>query len=62
MKELIESKGKPCCINMISDSDKKYLADLEKAAQKLARAKAREEAQKAAAEQPPNTVTSRQPE
>lgn len=47
---------------MISDSDKKYLADLEKAAQKLARAKAREEAQKAAAEQPPNTVTSRQPE
>lgn len=35
MKEIIEQKGKPCCINMISEGDKKFLADLEKAAQKV---------------------------
>lgn len=30
MQEIIEQKGKPCCINMISDDDRKYLANLEK--------------------------------
>ena len=25
MEELIEQKGKPCCINMISDDDRKFL-------------------------------------
>jgi len=44
MQEIIEQKGKPCCINMISDDDRKYLANLEKMAQKEARAKARAEA------------------
>lgn len=39
MQEIIEQKGKPCCINMISDDDRKYLANLEKMAQKEARAK-----------------------
>ena len=51
MSEIIEQKGKPCCINMISDDDRKYLANLEKMAQKEARAKARAEAAQAAAEQ-----------
>ena len=32
MKEIIEQKGKPCCINMIADSDRKFLANLEKQA------------------------------
>jgi len=51
MKEIIEQKGKPCCINMIADSDKAYLAGLERAAQKEQRAKARAEAlEKAEAE------------
>lgn len=44
MQEIIEQKGKPCCINMISDSDKKYLGDLAKAALKVKRAKLRAEA------------------
>jgi len=38
---------------MISDGDKKFLADLEKAAQKEARAKAREAARAEALENPP---------
>lgn len=50
MQEIIEQKGKPCCINMISEEDKKYLANLEKQALKEARAKARAEAALAAAE------------
>ena len=50
MQEIIEQKGKPCCINMISDDDKKYLAHLAKMAAKEARAKARAEAALAAAE------------
>lgn len=53
MKEIIEQKGKPCCINMISDGDKKFLADLEKAAQKETRAKAREAAAAEALANPP---------
>lgn len=44
MKEIIEQKGKPCCINMISDKDKKFLADLDKTKRREARAKAREAA------------------
>jgi hypothetical protein len=44
MKEIIEQKGKPCCINMITDSDRQFLDGLDKAALKEARAKAREEA------------------
>jgi hypothetical protein len=51
MSELIEQKGKPCCINMISDDDKKFLAALEKKAAKEARAKARAEAAAKAAEE-----------
>ena len=50
MQEVIEQKGKPCCINMISDDDRKFLANLEKQAAKEARAKARAEAAAAAAE------------
>ena len=50
MQEIIEQKGKPCCLNMISDDDKKFLANLQKIAQKEARAKARAEAAQAAAE------------
>ena len=50
MQEVIEQKGKPCCINMISDDDRKFLANLEKAAAKEARAKARAEAAAKAAE------------
>ena len=51
MSELIEQKGKPCCINMISDDDKKFLANLEKKAAKEARAKARAEAAAKAADE-----------
>ena len=50
MQEVIEQKGKPCCINMISDDDRKFLSNLEKAAAKEARAKARAEAAAKAAE------------
>lgn len=28
MKEIIEQKGKPCCINMITEGDRKYVASL----------------------------------
>jgi hypothetical protein len=28
MQEIIEQKGKPCCINMITEDDKKFLANL----------------------------------
>ena len=49
MQEIIEQKGKPCCINMITDSDKKFLDGLAKAAAKEARAKARAERSEAAA-------------
>jgi len=28
MEEIIEQKGKPCCINMISNDDKKFLQNL----------------------------------
>ena len=37
MQEIIEQKGKPCCINMITQDDKKFLANLEKLAAKAAR-------------------------
>ena len=50
MQEIIEQKGKPCCINMITESDKKFLDGLAKAAAKEARAKARAEKAEAAAE------------
>lgn len=50
MREIIEQKGKPCCINMITEEDKKFLANLKKTAEKEARAKARAEAAQAAAE------------
>lgn len=59
MQEIIEQKGKPCCINMISDSDKKFLGDLDKAAKKAAKAKAREEAllaKEQALSNPPTTT------
>ena len=36
MKEIIEQKGKPCCINMITDSDRKFLANLENEARSKA--------------------------
>ena len=49
MQEIIEQKGKPCCINMITESDKKFLDGLAKAAAKEARAKARAERAEAAA-------------
>lgn len=51
MREIIEQKGKPCCINMITEEDKKFLLGLKKAAEKEARAKARAEAAALAAEQ-----------
>ena len=44
MQEIIEQKGKPCCINMISEEDRKFLANLDRLAAKEARAKARAEA------------------
>lgn len=43
MAEIIEQKGKPCCINMITESDRKFLANLERQALKDAKAKARAE-------------------
>jgi len=52
MKEIIEQKGKPCCINMITDSDKKFLADLEKQALKEEKARAKESAAQAEAPTP----------
>lgn len=30
MREIIEQKGKPCCINMITDEDNKFLNGLKK--------------------------------
>ena len=50
MQEIIEQKGKPCCINMISEEDRKFLANLDRLAAKEARAKARAEAAIKAAE------------
>lgn len=50
MREIIEQKGKPCCINMITEEDNKFLNGLKKQAEKEARAKARAEAAQAAAE------------
>ena len=59
MQEIIEQKGKPCCINMISADDKKFLANLEKMAQKEIRAKQRaEKAAALAAEQEANPAAS----
>jgi hypothetical protein len=34
MEALIEQKGKPCCINMITENDKKFLIQLEKDSKK----------------------------
>lgn len=34
MEALIEQKGKPCCINMITENDKKFLMQLEKDSKK----------------------------
>jgi hypothetical protein len=45
MKEIIEQKGKPCCINMITESDRRFLANLENEAKKKAKAKAKEDEQ-----------------
>lgn len=53
MKEIIEQKGKPCCINMITEEDNKFLANLEKIKQKELRAKAREAAAAEAEANPP---------
>ena len=53
MKEIIEQKGKPCCINMITEEDNKFLADIEKIKQKELRAKAREAAAAEAEANPP---------
>lgn len=50
MREIIEQKGKPCCINMITAEDNKFLLGLKKQAEKEARAKARAEAAQAAAD------------
>jgi hypothetical protein len=30
MQEIIEAKGKPCCINMINSADKSFLTNLSK--------------------------------
>ena len=43
MKEIIEQKGKPCCINMITAEDRKFLAMLDKQAKAAERAKKRAE-------------------
>ncbi len=43
MMEMIEQKGKPCCINMITSEDKKFLQGLTNAVKKVERAKQREE-------------------
>jgi hypothetical protein len=37
MQEIIEQKGKPCCINMITDEDRKFLANLDKQAAREAK-------------------------
>lgn len=34
MQQFIETKGKPCCLNLITDRDNKFLADLERQATK----------------------------
>ena len=44
MREIIEQKGKPCCINMITEDDRKFLLNLQKIKDKDARKKARAEA------------------
>jgi adenylate kinase len=44
MQEIIEQKGKPCCINMITDEDKKFLVNLQKTAEKAAKKKAKADA------------------
>ena len=44
MRQIIESKGKPCCINMITVEDKQFLDNLEKQALKEQKAKAKAEA------------------
>lgn len=49
MEQLLEQNGKPCCINLVNDNDKKYLKHLER----LARKKALEEAIALAESQPP---------
>ena len=43
MKEIIEQKGKPCCINMITNEDRRFLQMLEKKAKTEERAKLRAE-------------------
>mmetsp|Transcript_39288 Transcript_39288/g.59982 ORF Transcript_39288/g.59982 Transcript_39288/m.59982 type:complete len:207 (-) Transcript_39288:12-632(-) len=48
MREIIEQKGKPCCINMITAEDKKFLDNLKKQALKAEKAKAKAEAAAAA--------------
>ena len=42
MQEIIEQKGKPCCINMITEEDRKFLAQLEKQAAREAKKAAKE--------------------
>lgn len=44
MQEIIEQKGKPCCINMITDEDRKFLANLDKQAAREAKKAAKESA------------------
>ena len=41
--EIIEQKGKPCCINMISPEDREFMHGIAKAAKKVERGKQREE-------------------
>ena len=61
MKEIIEQKGKPCCINMITEEDNKFLANLEKIKQKELRAKAREAAAAEAEANPPAESDGQEP-
>ena len=46
--EIIERQGKPCCINMISEDDRRFLSNLDKAAKREAKVKAKTEAAVAA--------------
>ena len=37
MREKLEQNGKPCCLNLITDDDNRFLANIEKQARKEAK-------------------------
>lgn len=43
MQDHVEQAGKPCCINLITDADNKYLRSLSKAQRRAERAQKKEQ-------------------